>query len=87
MAIITGNKAGDERRALADGFGDVGGKHGTMRFMAMPPMMLEHRSKAVVVERRRIEGRNAPQERNGGQDTTGNDEDQHMADAVHGACR
>lgn len=24
----TGNEAGDERRALADGLGDIGGKHG-----------------------------------------------------------
>lgn len=49
----------------------------------MPPMILSIGGKAVVVRSRRIEGRNAPQERNGGQDTTGNDEDQHMADAVH----
>ena len=79
----TGNKAGNERRALADGFGDVGGKHRNHEVHCDAADDLEHRSKAVVVRRRRIEGRNAPQERDSGQNTTGNDEDQHVADAVH----
>ena len=79
----TGNETGDERRALADGFGDVGGKHRNHEVHGDAADDLEHRSKAVVVRRRRIEGRNAPQERNGGQNTTSNDEDQHVADAVH----
>ena len=79
----TGNETGDERRALADGFGDVGGKHRNHKVHGDAADDLEHRSKAVVVGSRRIKGRDAPQERNGGQNTTGNDEDQHVADAVH----
>ena len=79
----TGNKTGDERRALADGFGDVGGKHRNHKVHGDAADDLEHRSKAVVVRRRRIEGRNAPQERDSGQNTTSNNEDQHVADAVH----
>ena len=78
-----GDKAGDERRALADGLGDVGGKHGNHEVHGDTADDLEHGGEAVVVGSRRIEGRDAPQERNGGQDTTGNDEDQHVADAVH----
>ena len=79
----TGNKAGNERRALADGLGDVGGKHGNHEVHGNAADDLEHSGEAVVVGSRRIEGRDAPQERNSGQDTTGNDEDQHVADAVH----
>ena len=79
----TGNKTGDERRALADGLGDVGGKHGNHEVHGDAADDLEHSGKAVVVRRRRIEGRDAPQERDGGQDTTSDDEDQHVADAVH----
>ena len=79
----TGDKAGNERRALADGLGDVGGKHRNHEVHGDAADNLEHSGKAVVVGSRRIEGRNAPQERNGGQNTTGNDEDQHVADAVH----
>ena len=78
-----GNKAGDERRALADGLGDVGGKHRNHEVHGDTTDNLEHRGKAVVVGSRRIEGRDAPQERNGGQNTTGDDEDQHVADAIH----
>ena len=79
----TGDKAGDERRALADGLGDVGGKHRNHEVHGDAANDLEHRGKAVVVRSRRIEGRDAPQERNGSQNTTSNDEDQHVADAVH----
>ena len=79
----TGDKAGNERRALADGLGDVSGEHRNHEVHGDAADDLKHRGKAVVVGSRRIEGRNAPQERNGGQNTTGNDEDQHMADAVH----
>ena len=79
----TGNETGDERRALADGLGDVSGKHGNHEVHGNAADDLEHRSEGVVVRSRRIEGRDAPQERNGGQDTTGDDEDQHVADAVH----
>ena len=78
-----GNKAGDERRALADGLGDVGGEHRNHEVHGDTADNLEHRGKAVVVGSRRIEGRDAPQERNGGQNTTGDDEDQHVADAIH----
>ena len=78
-----GNKAGDERRTLADGLGDVGGKHRNHEVHGDTADNLEHSGKAVVVGSRRIEGRDAPQERNGGQNTTGDDEDQHVADAIH----
>ena len=79
----TGDETGDERRALADGLGDVSGEHGNHEVHGDTADNLEHRGKAVVVGSRRIKGRDAPQERNGGQNTTGNDEDQHVADAVH----
>ena len=79
----TGNKTRDERRALTDGLGDVGGKHRNHEVHGDAADDLEHGGEAVVVSSRRIEGCDAPQERDGGQDTTGNDEDQHMADAVH----
>ena len=79
----TGDEAGDERRALADGLSDVGGEHRNHEVHGDAADNLEHSGKAVVVGSRRIEGRDAPQERDGGQNTTGDDEDQHVADAVH----
>ena len=79
----TGNETGNERRTLADGLSDVGRKHGNHEVHGNAADDLEHSGEAVVVGSRRIEGRDAPQERNGGQDATGDDEDQHVANAVH----
>ena len=78
-----GHEAGHERRALTDGLGDVGREHGHHEVHGDAADDLQHGGEAVVVGGGGVEARDAPQERDGGEHATGDDEHQHVADAVH----
>jgi len=77
------DKAGDERGALADGLGDVGGKDGHHEVHGDAADDLEHGGERVVVRRGRVVGVDAPEEGDSREHAAGDDEDEHVADAVH----
>ena len=79
----TGDEAGHEGRALADGLSDVGREHGHHEVHGDAADNLEHRGERVVLLACRVVGIDAPQERDRGEHTTGDHEDQHVGNAVH----
>ncbi len=79
----TGDETRNQSGALSDGLGDISGQHGNHKVHSDAADGLKHGGERVVIRSGGIKRRDAPQEGDGGKDAAGDDEHQHMGNAVH----